>query len=213
MSEEGKIRVFLLDDHEAVRRSVHDLLSAADGMQIVGEAANAAEAPGRIPATHPDVAVLDVRQPDGANVEVCREVRSHAPTVACLMLTSYTDDEALFDAVMAGAAGYVPKVIRGDDLIQAVREVAAGHTLLDPAETAKVMERLRGGGTRSESVQVGDRGLKGLTVDEQRILDLIGEGLTNRQIGERIGQKERSVRKHVAAILGKLATQRHHAMG
>ncbi|MBY8880585.1 response regulator transcription factor [Actinacidiphila acidipaludis] len=213
MSEEGNIRVFLLDDHEVVRRSVHDLLSAADGMDIVGEAANAAEAPDRIPATHPDVAVLDVRLPEGANVEICREVRSHAPGVACLMLTSYADDEALFDAVMAGAAGFVPKVIRGQDLIQAVREVAAGHTLLDPADTAKVMERLRGGGTRSESVQVEDVGVKELTSDERQILDLIGEGLTNRQIGERLGQKERRVRKGVTSILAKLATERHHALG
>ena len=213
MSEEGNIRVFLLDDHEVVRRSVHDLLSAADGMDIVGEAGNAAEAPGRIPDTHPDVAVLDVRLPEGANVEVCREVRSHAPGVACLMLTSYADDEALFDAVMAGAAGYVPKVIRGQDLIQAVREVAAGHTLLDPADTAKVMERLRGGGTRSESVQAEDLGTKELTPDERQVLDLIGEGLTNRQIGERVGCKERRVRKNVTSILAKLATERHHALG
>ncbi|MCL2552503.1 MAG: response regulator transcription factor [Actinomycetia bacterium] len=209
MSEEGNIRVFLLDDHEVVRRGVHDLLSAAEGVQIVGEAGNAAEAPDRIPATHPDVAVLDVRLPDGSGVEVCREVRSHAPTVACLMLTSFADDEALFDAVMAGAAGYVPKVIRGDDLIRAVREVAAGHSLLDPKATAKVMERLRGGGTRSESVQADDLGLSELTTPEQRVLDLIGEGLTNRQIGERLGERERTVKKHVTSILGKLATERH----
>jgi DNA-binding NarL/FixJ family response regulator len=209
VSEEGNIRVFLLDDHAVVRRNVHELLSAADGVQIVGEAGNAAEAPDRIPETHPDVAVVDVRHPDGGNVEVCREVRSHAPTVACLMLTSFADDEALFDAVMAGAAGYVPKVIRGDDLIQAVREVAAGHSLLDPKATAKVMERLRGGGTRSESVRAGDLGPAGLSGPEQQVLDLIGEGLTNRQIGERLGERERAVRRHVTSILAKLATERH----
>ncbi len=188
---------------------MHDLLSAAEGVQIVGEAGNAAEAPDAIPATHPDVAVVDVRQPGPSGVEVCREVRSHAPSVACLMLTSFADDEALFDAVMAGAAGYVPKVIRGDELIRAVREVAAGHRTMDPADTAKVMERLRGGGTRSESVQVHDLGLKELTTPERRVLDLIGEGLTNRQIGERLGERERTVKRQVAAILGKLAIEGH----
>jgi two-component system response regulator DevR len=205
--EDGKsptIRVFLLDDHEVVRRGVHELLSAEPDIVIVGEAGNAAEAMARIPATRPDVAVLDVRLPDGSGVEVCREVRSHDPDIKCLMLTSFADDEALFDAIMAGAAGYVLKVIRGNDLTDAIREVAAGKSLLDPVATAKVLERLRHGGTRSE----GEERMAELTDQERRILDLIGEGLTNRQIGERLHLAEKTVKNYVSSMLAKLGMER-----
>lgn len=143
--EEGKITVFLLDDHEVVRRGVHELLSVEDDFEVVGEAGTAADALVRIPATHPDVAVLDVRLPDGSGVEVCREIRSRDESIKCLMLTSYADDEALFDAIMAGASGYVLKAIRGEELLSAVRDVAAGKSLLDPEATARVLERLRDG--------------------------------------------------------------------
>ncbi|WP_327289855.1 response regulator transcription factor [Streptomyces sp. NBC_01198] len=204
MSENGHIRVFLLDDHELVRRGVNDLLSVDPSIEIVGEAASATEAMDRVPDAHPDVAVLDVRLPDGSGVEACREIRSRDESVKCLMLTSFADDEALFDAVMAGAAGYVPKVIRGDDLISAVREVAAGHSLLDPAATAQVIERLRDGGARSEQ----DERLGDLTGQERRLLDLIGEGLTNREIGEQTGLAESAVRKSMSAMLAKLGMER-----
>lgn len=207
MPEDGKstaIRVFLLDDHEVVRRGVHELLSVEPDIEIVGEAGNAGEAMARIPATRPDVAVLDVRLPDGSGVEVCREVRSHDPEIKCLMLTSFADDEALFDAIMAGASGYVLKVIRGNDLIDAIREVAAGKSLLDPVATAQVLERLRHGGTRSD----GDERLAELTGQERRILDLIGEGLTNRQIGERLHLAEKTVKNYVSSMLAKLGMER-----
>lgn len=204
MSENGHIRVFLLDDHEAVRQGVNALLSVDPAIEIVGEAASASEAMDRVPAAHPDVAVLDVRLPDGSGVEACREIRSQDRTVKCLMLTSFADDEALFDAVMAGAAGYVPKVIRGDDLISAVREVAAGHSLIDPAATAQVIERLREGGARSEH----EERPRDLTGQERRLLDLIGEGLTNRQIGEHTGLAEKTVRKHITGMLAKLGMER-----
>lgn len=204
MSENGHIRVFLLDDHEAVRRGVNNLLSVDPSIEIVGEAASAGEAMDLVPDAHPDVAVLDVRLPDGSGVEACREIRSHDQSVKCLMLTSFADDEALFDAVMAGAAGYVPKVIRGDDLICAVREVAAGHSLLDPAATAQVIERLREGGARSEH----EERLADLTDQERRLLDLIGEGLTNRQIGERTGLAEKAVKTYVSGMLAKLGMER-----
>lgn len=145
MPEDGKIRVFLLDDHEVVRRGVHELLSTEEDIEVVGEAGTAADAMVRIPATRPDVAVLDVRLPDGSGVEVCREIRSQDESVKCLMLTSFADDEALFDAIMAGASGYVLKAIRGNELLSAVRDVAAGKSLLDPVATARVLERLRDG--------------------------------------------------------------------
>ncbi|MEV6005894.1 response regulator transcription factor [Streptomyces sp. NPDC051976] len=210
MAQDGEkptIRVFLLDDHEVVRRGVHELLSVESDIEIVGEAGNAHEALARIPATHPDVAVLDVRLPDGSGVEVCREVRSHDPDIKCLMLTSYADDEALFDAIMAGAAGYVLKVIRGHDLIDAIRDVAAGRSLLDPVATAKVLERLRQGGTR-DGREGGDDRLDVLTDQERRILDLIGEGLTNRQIGEHLHLAEKTVKNYVSSLLGKLDMER-----
>ncbi|RZD66398.1 DNA-binding response regulator [Streptomyces albidoflavus] len=203
MRENGKITVFLLDDHEMVRRGVHEMLSAEDDIEVVGEAGTAAEALTRIPATRPDVAVLDVRLPDGSGVEVCREVRSQVESVKCLMLTSYADDEALFDAIMAGASGYVLKAIRGADLLDAVRQVAAGHSLLDPAATARVLERLRGNGTPGDDDRLG-----GLTEQERRILDLIGEGLTNRAIGERLHLAEKTIKNYVSALLAKLGMER-----
>jgi len=202
MREEGKIRVFLLDDHEVVRRGVHELLSVEDDIEVVGEAGTAADALARIPAVRPDVAVLDVRLPDGSGVEVCREIRSRDDSVQCLMLTSYADDEALFDAIMAGASGYVLKAIRGAELLEAVRGVAAGRSLLDPAATARVLERLRDGGAKQD-----DR-LAHLTDQERRILDLIGEGLTNRQIGERLHLAEKTIKNYVSSLLSKLGMQR-----
>ncbi|MFI6563878.1 response regulator [Streptomyces sp. NPDC050534] len=203
MREEGKIRVFLLDDHEVVRRGVHELLSVEDDIEVVGEAGTAAEALVRIPATRPDVAVLDVRLPDGSGVEVCRDVRSRDESVQCLMLTSYADDEALFDAIMAGASGYVLKAIRGTELLTAVRDVAAGKSLLDPVATARVLARLRDGGAPKQ-----DDRLAHLTDQERRILDLVGEGLTNRQIGEHLHLAEKTIKNYVSSLLSKLGMQR-----
>ncbi|WP_042378663.1 response regulator [Streptacidiphilus melanogenes] len=202
MSESGQIRVFLLDDHEVVRRGVHELLSLETDVEVVGEAGTAAEALVRIPATRPDVAVLDVRLPDGSGVEICREIRSQLPEVKCLMLTSFPDDEALFDAIMAGASGYVLKAIRGTDLLSAVRDVAAGKSLLDPVATARVLERLRDGGQKE------DERLAELTKQERRILDLIGEGMTNRQIGAELHLAEKTVKNYVSSLLAKLGMER-----
>ncbi|WP_329274152.1 response regulator transcription factor [Streptomyces sp. NBC_01451] len=204
MPEDGKITVFLLDDHEVVRRGVHELLSVEDDIEVVGEAGTAADALARIPATHPDVAILDVRLPDGSGVEVCREIRSRDTGVKCLMLTSFADDEALFDAIMAGASGYVLKAIRGHELLAAVRDVAAGRSLLDPVATARVMERLRDGGNPAR----GDERLANLTEQERRILDLIGEGLTNREIGDRLHLAEKTIKNYVSGLLSKLGMQR-----
>ncbi|MFH9264271.1 MULTISPECIES: response regulator transcription factor [unclassified Streptomyces] len=203
MREDGKITVFLLDDHEVVRRGVHELLSVEADIAVVGEAGTAADALARIPATRPDVAVLDVRLPDGSGVEVCREIRSQDENIKCLMLTSYADDEALFDAIMAGASGYVLKAIRGNELLNAVRDVAAGKSLLDPAATARVLERLRDGGSGK-----GEDKLAGLTEQERRILDLIGEGLTNRVIGERLHLAEKTIKNYVSSLLSKLGMER-----
>ncbi|MGY4390752.1 two-component system response regulator DevR [Streptomyces sp. TE12347] len=202
--EDGKIKVFLLDDHEVVRRGVHELLSVEEDIEIVGEAGTAADALVRIPATRPDVAVLDVRLPDGSGVEVCREVRSQDEGVKCLMLTSFADDEALFDAIMAGASGYVLKAIRGNELLSAVRDVAAGKSLLDPIATARVLERLRDGGRTGR----GDDRLANLTEQERKILDLIGEGLTNRVIGERLHLAEKTIKNYVSSLLSKLGMER-----
>ncbi|WP_415947454.1 response regulator [Streptomyces sp. KLOTTS4A1] len=202
MREDGKITVFLLDDHEVVRRGVHELLSVESDIEVVGEAGTAADALVRIPATRPDVAVLDVRLPDGSGVEVCREIRSQNEDIKCLMLTSFADDEALFDAIMAGASGYVLKAIRGNELLTAVRDVAAGKSLLDPVATARVLERLRDGNRR------GDDRLANLTDQERRILDLIGEGLTNRAIGERLHLAEKTIKNYVSSLLSKLGMER-----
>ena len=201
MADTGaSVRVFLLDDHEIVRRGVREVLEAEDDLVVVGEAATAGEALARVPAVRPDVAVLDVRLPDGDGVTLCRELRSADPGLACLMLTSYADDEALFGAIMAGAAGYVLKQIRGVDLVGAVRTVAGGGSLLDPRATAQLLERLR-------SPAAADP-LVGLTGQERRILELIGEGLTNRQIGERMFLAEKTVKNYVSSLLAKLGLQR-----
>ncbi|MEV3924224.1 response regulator transcription factor [Actinomadura coerulea] len=197
----GTIRVFLMDDHEVVRRGVAALLSAEDDIEVIGEAGTAAEALARIPAVRPDVAVLDIRLPDGDGVSVCRELRSQLPELACLMLTSFDDDDALFEAVMAGASGYVLKQIHGSDLVGAVRTVATGQSLLDPRSTARMLERLR---TRQEKSDP----LKGLTEQERHILELIGEGLTNRQIGERLFLAEKTVKNYISNIFAKLGMSR-----
>ena len=197
------IRVFLLDDHEVVRRGVRELLEvdSQGEIEVVGEAGTADEALRRLPAVRPDVAVLDVRLPDGDGVEVCREIRSNHPEVRCLMLTSFADDEALFDAIMAGAAGYVLKQVRGHDLVDNVTRVAAGQSLLDPNVTATVLERLRRGPEE-------DPGAPHLTDQERKILDLLAEGLTNRQIGERLYLAEKTVKNYVSNLLMKLGMHR-----
>jgi DNA-binding NarL/FixJ family response regulator len=195
------IRVFLLDDHEVVRRGLRELLESEDDIEVVGEAGNAEEAINRIPPTRPDVAVLDVRLPDGNGVEVCREVRSTHPEIQCLILTSFADDEALFQSIMAGAAGYVLKQIKGTDLVDAVRRVSEGQSLLDPAVTARVLERLR---TPPET----DERLARLTEQERKILDLIADGLTNRQIAERVHLAEKTVKNYVSNLLTKLGMER-----
>jgi two-component system response regulator DevR len=191
------IRVFLLDDHEVVRLGVRDVLEAADGIEVVGEAGTAEEALARIAPVRPDVAVLDVRLPDGNGVEVCREVRSRHPEVQCLMLTSFSDDEALFDAIMAGASGYVLKQVRGNDLVDSVRRVARGQSLLDPTVTAAVLERLR---RKPDDDTDGIH----LTERERNVLDLLAEGLTNREIGERLYLAEKTVKNYVSNLLMKL---------
>ncbi len=197
-----KITVFLLDDHEIVRSGVKMLLDAQPDIEVVGEASSAAEAKARIPVVRPKVAVLDVRLPDGDGVAVCRELRSLMPELACLMLTSFADDDALYDAVLAGASGYVLKQIRGSDLTNAVRVVGAGGSLLDPATTARIMQRLRDDANRP------DDPVKDLTDQERKVLDLIGEGLTNRQIGERMFLAEKTVKNYVSNLLGKLGMER-----
>src|SRR5438046_3868485 len=199
--DRGQIAVFLLEDHEIVRRGVRDVLEADPDITVIGEAGTAESALARIPALKPDVAVLDVRLPDGNGVTVCREIRSKMPNVACLMLTSYGDDEALFDAIMAGAAGYVLKQIRGTDLVGAVRTIASGQSLLDPEAASRVMQRMRDQAQRSDP-------LAGLTEQERRILELIGEGLTNRQIGERLFLAEKTVKNYVSSLFAKLGMER-----
>jgi DNA-binding NarL/FixJ family response regulator len=196
-----QIGVFLLDDHEIVRRGVKDLLEAEPDIVVVGQAGTAASALARIPALRPDVAVLDIRLPDGDGVSVCRDIRSKMPQVACLMLTSFGDDEALFDAIMAGAAGYVLKQIRGTDLVGAVRTVASGQSMLDPEAASRVMKRMRDQAAHCDP-------LTGLTTQERRILELIGEGLTNRQIGERMFLAEKTVKNYVSAVFAKLGMER-----
>jgi DNA-binding NarL/FixJ family response regulator len=195
------IRVFLLDDHEIVRRGVRDLLETEPDIAVVGEAGTAAAALARIPALAPDVAVLDVRLPDGDGVSVCREIRSAMPQIACLMLTSFSGDDALFDAIMAGASGFVMKQIRGTDLIGAIRTVAAGGSLLDPDAASKVMARMRDQAARADP-------LAGLTAQERKILELIGQELTNRQIGEQLFLAEKTVKNYISALFTKLGMER-----
>jgi two-component system response regulator DevR len=191
--------VFLLDDHEVVRRGVRELLEAEDDLEVVGEASTAEEALARIPATRPDVAVLDVRLPDGDGVEVCRDIRSRHPEIACVMLTSFADDDAVYAAIMAGAAGYLLKQVKGTDLVDAVRRVGRGESLLDPAVTTRVLDRIR---HRQEDE------LAGLTEQERKILELIAEGLTNRQIGERLYLAEKTVKNYVSNLLSKMGMKR-----
>ncbi|RLU89265.1 DNA-binding response regulator [Streptomyces griseocarneus] len=203
-SRERPIRVFLLDDHEVVRRGIRDLLDAEDDITIVGEAGTIERALARGPALRPDVAVLDVRLPDGDGVSVCRELRSLMPELACLMLTSFDDDDALLDAIMAGAAGYVLKQIKGSDLISAIRTVASGQSLLDPATTTRLMSSLRGEG----EAEPEDERLAGLSPRERDILGLVGEGLTNREIGKRLFLSEKTVKNHISHLLAKLGVER-----
>ncbi|MEV4257146.1 response regulator transcription factor [Spirillospora sp. NPDC049652] len=198
------IRVFLLDDHEVVRRGVHDLLSDEPDITVVGDAGTVEQALVRVPALRPHVAVLDVRLPDGDGVTVCRELRSRMPELACLMLTSFDDEEALLDSIMAGASGYVLKQIQGSDLVSAVRTVAGGQSLLDPSATAKLMARLRQGPEPEPEPDA----LPGLTDREREILALIGEGLTNRQIGQRLFLAEKTVKNHISRLLAKLGVER-----
>jgi two-component system, NarL family, response regulator DevR len=196
------IRVFVLDDHEVVRTGLRDLLESTGEFTVVGEAGTAEEAIRRIPATRPEVAILDVRLPDGNGVEVCREVRASQPEVGCLMLTSFADDEALFDSIMAGASGYLLKQVRGVDLVDAVRKVAAGQSLIDSSVTAKVLDRIR----RQDSAT--EEPTQRLTEQERKILELIGEGLTNRQIAERLYLAEKTVKNYVSNLLAKLGMSR-----
>jgi len=195
------VRVYLLDDHEIVRRGLRELLEADGSIEVIGESGLAVEATRRIPALRPDVAVLDGRLPDGSGIDVCRDVRSIDPTIACLILTSYDDDEALFSAIMAGAAGYVLKQIRGNELVDAIHRVARGQSLLDPQVTRRVLARLREG-------PASDPALASLTNQERRILLLIAEGLTNRQIAERMFLAEKTVKNYVSNLLAKLGMER-----
>jgi two-component system, NarL family, response regulator DevR len=196
------VRVFLLDDHELVRRGIRDLLWAEDDIEVVGDASTAEEALERIPQTRPDVAVLDVRLGEGSGIEVCRDIRSSHPEVACVMLTSFADDEAMFASIMAGASGYVLKQIRGSDLVASIRRVAAGESLLDPFVTARVLERLRNPQPKEPDP------LAALSAQERRILDLIAEGKTNRQIGEAMYLAEKTVKNYVSHVLAKLGMER-----
>jgi two-component system, NarL family, response regulator DevR len=199
---DGRIRVFLLDDHEVVREGVRSLLEASETIRVVGEASTCAEAMARIPATRPDVAVLDVQLPDGTGVEVCREIRSSQPEVRCLMLTSFSDEEALFESVMAGASGYVLKQVRGHDLVRTIQRVAAGESLIDPQVTGRLLERLRHPDAHE------DPRLASLTQLERRMLDLIADGLTNRQIASELLLAEKTVKNYVSSILLKLGMSR-----
>ena len=193
-------RVFILDDHEVVRRGLRELFEGEDDLEVVGEASTAEEAMLRVPPTRPDVALLDVRLPDASGVEVCRDLRASMPALRCLMLTSFADDQALFAAILAGASGYLLKQIRGSDLVDAVRRVAAGQSLIDPALTAKVMERLRG--------SQEDPRIAKLSEQERKILDLIAEGLTNKQIGAELFLAEKTVKNYVSSLLGKMGFSR-----
>src|SRR6476469_164682 len=197
---DDRIRVFLLDDHEVVRRGIRDLLQSEGDIRVVGESGLAQEAARRIPALRPDVAILDGRLPDGSGTDVCRQVRSVDPTIAGLILTSYDDDEALFAAIMAGAAGYILKQVGGNDFVETVRRVAAGQSMLDPAVTAQVLDRVRSG-------PKSDPALEQLTDQELRILVLIGEGMTNRQMAETMFLAEKTVKNYVSSMLAKLGLE------
>ena len=195
------IRVFLVDDHEIVRRGIAELLGFEDDIEVIGEAGTAAQARSRIAATLPDVVLLDVRLPDGSGIDVCRDVRSQNPEVKCLILTAYDDDEALSAAVIAGASGYVLKDVRGSGLVDSLRKVAGGRSLLDPRLTRKVIERIH---ARTDT----DPRLGSLTARETQILSLIAGGLTNRQIGAELSLAEKTVKNYVSGLLAKLGLQR-----
>src|SRR3954464_14914819 len=195
------VRVFLLDDHEIVRRGLRELLEAEPDLEVIGESASAQEAIRRMPALRPDVAVLDARLPDGSGIDVCREVRSRMPALRVLILTSFDDEDALFAAIMAGASGYVLKDIHGDSLLDAVRRVGDGQSLLDPGATAQLLQRVREGKRE-------DKRLAGLTEQERRVLALIGEGLTNRQVAEHMFLSEKTVKNYVTSLLAKLGLER-----
>ncbi|MBN1172756.1 MAG: response regulator transcription factor [Micromonosporaceae bacterium] len=195
------IRVFLLDDHEVVRHGLRDMLEREGDIEVVGESGSAIEATHRVPALRPDVAVLDARLPDGSGIDVCRDARSVDPSIQALILTSFEDDEALFAAIMAGAAGYLLKQIRGTDLVEAVRRVAAGQSLLDPAVTQRVLERIRKGPDQPDELRL-------LTEQERRILALVAEGLTNREIAARMFLAEKTVKNYVSSLLAKLGLER-----
>lgn len=195
------IRVFLLDDHEVVRRGLRELLEAQGDIEVVGESGLAVEAAHRAPALRPDVAILDARLPDGSGIDAARDIRSVDPTIQVLILTSYEDDEALFASIMAGASGYVLKQIKGTDLVDAVRRVAAGQSLLDPVVTARVLERIRN--PKKEPEQ-----LRALTDQERKILDYIADGLTNRQIAAQMFLAEKTVKNYVSSLLSKLGLER-----
>jgi two-component system, NarL family, response regulator DevR len=195
------IRVFLLDDHELVRRGITALLNAEPDIEVVGEASTAAQARSRIRAVRPDVAILDVRLPDGSGIDVCREVRSENPEVKCLILTGYDDDEAIYAAVLAGAAGYVIKDVHGSGLLDSLRKVAAGKQLIHPSLSNRVVERI------TDTHQADPR-LESLSARERDILPLIAEGLTNREIGDRLGLAEKTVKNYISGLLAKLGLQR-----
>ena len=195
------VKVFLVDDHEVVRRGLIDLLSADAELDVVGEAGSVAQALARIPALQPDVAVLDVRLPDGNGIELCRELLSRLPNLRCLMLTSFTSDEAMLDAILAGASGYVVKDIKGMELAQAIKEVGAGRSLLDNRAAAALMAKLRGAAEHSDP-------LSGLSDQERILLDLLGEGLTNKQIAARMFLAEKTVKNYVSRLLAKLGMER-----
>ncbi|MBB4984245.1 response regulator [Streptomyces nymphaeiformis] len=198
-------RVFLVDDHEVVRRGLRDLINDEPDLEVVGEASTAEQALARGHALRPDVAVLDVRLPDGDGISVCRELRSRMPELACLMLTSFDDEDALLDAIMAGAAGYVLKQIKGSDLVSAVRTVATGQSMLDPATTARLMHSLR---DPEAAKPPEDERLAVLSERERSVLELIGEGLTNRQIAKQLYLSEKTVKNHISRLLGKLGVER-----
>ncbi len=200
-ADDRTIRVFLMDDHELVRRGLVDLLRSEPDITVVGEAGTAAEALRRIPSAQPDVALLDGRLPDGSGIDVCRDVRSTHPSIRCVILTSFDDDEALFAAIMAGASGYLLKEVGGSNLVAGIREVAAGHSLIDPAVTQKLLDRLRNPVKETSK-------LDQLTPREREILDLITDGYTNRQIGERLFLAEKTVKNYVSILLTKLGMQR-----
>jgi len=195
------IRVFLLDDHEVVRAGLKTFLESSGDIEVVGESALASEAAARIPALRTNVAILDARLPDGSGIEVCRIVRAVDPSIRALILTSYDDDEALFAAIMAGASGYILKEATGQDLIGAVHHVAAGHSLIDPVLTERVLDRVRNGPEKAPE-------LADLTEQELKLLELVAEGLTNRQIGERMFLAEKTVKNYVSTMLGKLGLER-----